>query len=213
MATRKPDERPHRDERARSSSAPGFDPELEEDLAAQLAPERELETELESARADAARNLAAAQHWQAEFENYRKRQERDAVAQRARAGERIVTELLPVIDDLDRAIEHTIANATVGGELEHLLKGVEMVRARIISVFEKEGVEVVDPFGATFDPNLHHAVGQREDPELPEHTVIEVYQKGFVLGGRVLRPAMVIVSTGGPETAPAGSGGPSGDAE
>lgn len=154
--------------------------------------------ELEAARDEAARNLASAQKWQAEFENYRKRQERDAIDVRARAGERIVTELIPVLDDVDRAIEHTVASAASGGELEHLLSGVEMVRSRILAVFAKEGVEVVDPIGAEFDPHAHHAVGQREDAEVPENTVVEVYQKGYLMGGRVVRPAMVIVSAGGP---------------
>jgi molecular chaperone GrpE len=188
----------HRDEERAPKVTPGTDPELEEDLGALLDAERDAEALLDAARDEAARNLASAQKWQAEFENYRKRQERDLAEMRGRAGERIVTELIPVLDDLDRAIEHTVASAASGGELDHLLSGVEMVRARILSVFEKGGVEVVDPFGAEFDPHLHQAVGQREDPELPEHTVVEVYQKGYLMGGRVVRPAMVIVSAGGP---------------
>jgi molecular chaperone GrpE len=195
---RSPFDRARDDDRA-PKAAPGTDPELVDDLGAMLAAGRDAEAELDAARDEAARNLAAAQKWQAEFENYRKRQERDLADMRGRAGERIITELIPVLDDLDRAIEHTVASAASGGELEHLLAGVEMVRTRILGVFAKEGVEVIDPFGAAFDPNLHHAVGQREDAELPEHTVVEVYQKGYLMGGRVVRPAMVMVSAGGPE--------------
>jgi molecular chaperone GrpE len=195
---RSPFDKPRDDERA-PKATPIPDPELEEDLGALLGAERDIESQLDAARDEAARNLAAAQKWQAEFENYRKRQERDLADMRVRAGERIVAELIPVLDDLDRAIEHTVASAASGGELEHLLSGVEMVRTRILSVFEREGVQVVDPFGAAFDPNLHHAVGQREDPEVPENTVVEVYQKGYLMGGRVVRPAMVMVSAGGPE--------------
>jgi molecular chaperone GrpE len=178
--------------------APGTDPELESDLRALLDVESGAEAALDSARDEAARNLASAQKWQAEFENYRKRQERDLADMRSRAGERIVTELIPVLDDLDRAIAHTVASAASGVELDHLLAGVEMVRSRIVGVFEKEGVEVIDPLGAEFDPNMHHAVGQRDDATVPEHTVVEVYQKGYVMAGRVVRPAMVIVSAGGP---------------
>ena len=196
-AQRDPFHTPRRDERASEAPSP-LDPELEEDLGAQLDAERDTSAELTAAREEAARNLATAQRWQADFDNYRKRQERDLADMRSRAGERIVLELLPVLDDLDRAIDHTVASAASGTELDHLLAGVEMVRTRILGVFEKEGVEVVDPFGAAFDPQLHHAVGQREDADLPEHTVVEVYQKGYVLGGRVIRPAMVLVSTGGP---------------
>jgi len=193
---------PRQEKRASEVREPGIDPELVEDLGAQLAPERVEEADLAAAREEAERNLAAARHWQAEFENYRKRQERAAADQRARATERIVTELLPVLDDLERAIEHTIASAASGEELEQLLKGVEMVRDRIVGVFAKEGVEVIDPFGAHFDPHEAQAVGQREDAELPDHTVVEVYQKGYRLGGRVVRPATVIVSTGGPSGSP-----------
>jgi molecular chaperone GrpE len=195
---RSPFDKARDDERA-PKVRPGIDPELVEDLGALLVDDGDLEARLDEARDEAARNLASAQKWQAEFENYRKRQERDLSEMRGRAGERIVTELIPVLDDLDRAIEHTVASAASGGELEHLLSGVEMVRTRILAVFAKEGVEVIDPFGAEFDPNLHQAVGQREDAELFEQTVVEVYQKGYLMSGRVVRPAMVIVSAGGPE--------------
>jgi molecular chaperone GrpE len=194
---RSPFEGARGDERAQGSDA-GIDPELVEDLGAMLDAEMEPSAELEAARDEAARNLATAQKWQAEFENYRKRQERDAADVRGRAAERIVTELIPVLDDLDRAIAHTVASAASGGELDHLLAGVEMVRTRILTVFAKEGVEVIDPLGTAFDPNLHQAVGQREDADAPEHTVLEVYQKGYLMAGRVVRPAMVMVSAGGP---------------
>ena len=167
---RSPFESARDDERAPRSDA-GIDPELVEDLGAMLDAEMEPSAELESARDEAARNLATAQKWQAEFENYRKRQERDAADARVRAAERIVTELIPVLDDLDRAIAHTVASSSSGDELEHLLAGVEMVRTRVLTVFAKEGVEVVDPIGAEFDPNVHQAVGQREDAAVPEHTV------------------------------------------
>lgn len=182
----------------RPSKQPRLDPELEEDLGAQIEAGLTVSAELEAARAEADRNLAAAQRWQAEFENYRRRQERDQIEMRSRASQRIVEELLPVLDDLDRAIDHTVASAASGGELDQLLTGVEMVRTRILGVFATEGVTVVDPFGQPFDPHMHQAVAERPDPGLPEHTVVEVYQKGYVLGGRVIRPATVVVSAGGP---------------
>jgi len=196
-APRDPFKRPRDDERA-SEASPRLDPELDEDLGAQFGAERDASAELQAARDEAARNLQTAQRWQADFENYRKRQERDLADMRTRAGERIVLELLPVLDDLDRTIDHTVASSASGTELEHLLSGVEMVRTRILNVFSKVGVEVIDPFGAAFDPHRHQAVGEREDAEVPEHTVVEVYQKGYGLGGRIIRPAMVIVSVGGP---------------
>lgn len=180
-----PDKKKHE-----TKAEPQVDPELEEDLAAMP----DLEAELEVAREDAARNLAAAQRWQAEFENFRKRQTAQAADHVTRAGQRIVEELLPVLDNLERAIDHTVR----GGDLEHLVKGVESVHAQIMGVFTKEGVEVIDPFAQAFDPTMHQAVNQVEDPEVPESTVVEVFQKGYLMSGRVVRPAMVVVSTGGP---------------
>ncbi|PKQ20217.1 MAG: nucleotide exchange factor GrpE [Actinobacteria bacterium HGW-Actinobacteria-6] len=174
---------------------PGIDPVLVEDLGAEFDLRGDnLERELEAARTEAAGHLETAQRLQAEFENYRRRVTRDQGDLVARAGQRIVEDLLPVLDNLERAIDHT----TAGGDLEQLLKGVEMVHQQVIDVFGKEGVEVIDPFGAEFDPQLHHAVSQREDLEVPDGTVLDVFQKGYSLGGRVVRPAMVVVSTGGP---------------
>jgi molecular chaperone GrpE len=189
--TARRDSHPARD--GRGPEVP-IDPELVEDLGPQLAPDRDMPAKLEAARADAARNLEAAARWQAEFENFRRRQSALASDQAARAGERVVERLLPVIDDLERTIDHTIA----GGDLAHLLAGVEMVDRQLVAVLEREGVEVIDPFGAEFDPHLHQAVSQREDAGVPDHTVLEVLQKGYSMPGRVLRPAMVVVSTGGP---------------
>jgi molecular chaperone GrpE len=187
MTPRKPHPEHDREKRV-PQAPPQLDTEREEDLGALL----------EAARDEAGRNLAAAQRWQAEFENYKRRQERDSVETRARAGQRMVEELLPVLDDLDRTIDHTVASTASGTELEHLLTGVEMVRSRILGVFESEGVTVIDPFGQAFDPHMHQALAERADPDLPEHTVVEVYQKGYAMGGRVIRPATVVVSTGGP---------------
>lgn len=172
-----------------------LDPELEDDLAALLTPERQAEAELAAAREEAARNLVVAQRWQAEFENFRKRQAALAEEQALRAGERIIERLLPAIDDLERAIDHAITS----GDAEDIVKGVESVHTQLLDVLAKEGVDVLDPFGEAFDPNVHHAVSQREDPGLAEHTVVEVFQKGYRMHGKVLRPAMVVVSSGGPE--------------
>jgi molecular chaperone GrpE len=178
--------RPHND---------AVDQELVDDLGAGFDLRGDnVERELEAARAEAAGHLETAQRLQAEFENYRRRVTRDQADLVARAGKRIVEELLPVLDNLERAIEHT----TAGGDLEHLLTGVEMVHQQVLGVFGKEGVEVIDPFGAEFDPEVHQAVGQREDTGVPDNTVVEVFQKGYILGGRVIRPATVIVSSGGP---------------
>lgn len=174
----------HVDEGA-AGGARGGDPELVDgDLAA----------ELELAQRQASEHLDLARRVQAEFENFRKRMQREHADACARAGQRVIEELLPVLDNLERAIDHV----TAGGEVGDLLKGVELVHSQIIDVFRKEGVEVDDPFGKAFDPMKEQAVGQREDAEVPEGTVVDVYQKGYLMNGKCIRPAMVVVSTGGP---------------
>lgn len=174
-----------------------LDPELVSDLGPELEMRGDqLLAELEEARAEAARNLEAAQRAQAEFENFRKRMSRDHAEAVKRAGERIIANLLPVVDNLERAIDHV----TAGGDRNDLLSGVEMVLGQMLDVLAKEGVEQVDPFGQPFDALKHQAVGQKEDPEVPEGTVVEVYHKGYELHGRTIRSAAVIVSTGGPHS-------------
>lgn len=179
----------------RNKDNDAVDPELRDDLGAEFDLRGDnLERELEAARTEAAGHLETAQRLQAEFENYRRRVTRDQGDLVARAGKRIIEEFLPVVDNLERAIDH----ATAGGDLEHLLAGVELVQQQVIGVFAREGVDVIDPFGSEFDPQVHQAIGQREDVDVPDNTVVEVFQKGYVLGGRVIRPATVIVSSGGP---------------
>ncbi|KAF0208281.1 MAG: nucleotide exchange factor GrpE [Actinomycetota bacterium] len=176
------------------ASAP-FDPELVADLGAEFDLRGDnVERELEAARTEAAGHLETAQRLQAEFENYRRRVTREQADSVARAGKRIVEELLPVLDNLERAIAHT----TAGGDLAQLVTGVGMVHQQVLDVFGKEGVEIIDPLGEEFDPQFHQAVGQHEDVSVPDNSVVEVLQKGYLLGGRVVRPAMVIVGSGGP---------------
>ena len=180
---------------ASKSPNTSVDPELVEDLGLEFELRGDvLEDELEAARAEAAECRDRALRAQAEFENFRKRITREREEERRRAGERLVGELLPVIDSLERAVDHT----TVGGELEQLRAGVAAVHTQLLGVLSKEGVDVIDPFGQHFDPNTQQAVSQQEDTEVAEGTVVDVFQKGYALGGRVIRPAMVVVSSGGP---------------
>jgi len=172
-----------------------LDPELRDDLGAEFELRGDqLEAALDEARAQANEHLETARRVQADFENYRKRVAREQADAVKRAGERIVLEMLPLVDNLERAIDHAAADAT-GKEL---IEGVEMVLGQMLDVLAKEGTTQVDPLGQRFDAMKHQAVGQREDAEVPDSTVVEVYQKGYEMHGRVIRPAMVIVATGGP---------------
>jgi molecular chaperone GrpE len=123
----------------------------------------------------------------AEFENYRKRVARDQESLVARAHERLVKELLPVLDDLERALEAAEAH-----EEAKLEDGVRLVHRSLAAALSKEGLDEIPTEGA-FDPHVHEALlSQPSDAE--EGTVIEVLQKGYRLGDRVLRPARVVVA-------------------
>ena len=131
---------------------------------------------------------------QAEWDNYRKRTEAARSAERVRAAESLVTDLLPVLDDLERAIKH----AKDSGEGGSLTEGVEAIQGKLLQTLGKHNVVRIEAQGQPFDALQHQAVGTVEDDSVYEETVVEVYQQGYVLGERVLRPAMVVTSTGGP---------------
>ena len=139
--------------------------------------------------------LDALQRSQAEFANYRKRMARDQASLVARAAERLVTELLPVLDDLERALE--AANEHEEAKLED---GVRLVHRSLESLLEREGLEAI-PTEGTFDPHVHEAL-LSQPSEAEEGSVIEVLQKGYRLGDRVLRPARVVVAAAMPAEEP-----------
>ena len=129
---------------------------------------------------------------QAEFENSRKRlQNRQAEAVK-QASARVIKNMIPSLDDLEYAEKHAVES---GRESE--AKGIRAIAEKMLEAFKKEGVTVIDPLGKPFDHNCCNAVQMVTDPEQPDQTVVQVLQKGYELNGVVLRPAMVIVSTGG----------------
>ena len=126
--------------------------------------------------------LGDLQRVQAEFENYRKRMMRDQAETAARAKAILIESLLPVIDNFERAIEHG-----EGGE------GVRLVFKELESVLQAAGLEEIAAEGNPFDPHIHEAVESRVDPGVTQPTVGEVHRRGFKVGDRVIRPAMVVV--------------------
>ncbi len=131
---------------------------------------------------------------QAEWDNYRKRTAEEASEMRVRAAEKLMGDLLPVLDDFERAIAHADANGETG-----LLDGVKAISSKLSDALSKHGLEAIDPAGEAFDALEHQAVGQVDDSSVPDETVAQVYQKGYRLGKKVVRPAMVTISTGGPK--------------
>jgi molecular chaperone GrpE len=130
--------------------------------------------------------LELAQRAQADFENYRKRAAREAAAAGERAKSGLVRELLPIVDNLERALK-----SAEEGE-QHLAEGVRLVHSELIAVLERNGVEQFDPAGDKFDPSEHEALSVREDGE--PGLVLDVVEKGYRANGTVLRPARVVVS-------------------
>src|SRR5215210_4308723 len=130
--------------------------------------------------------LALAQRIQADFENYRKRAAREAAAAGERAKSGLVRELLPIVDNLERAL----ASAEDGEQ--HLAEGVKLVHSELIAVLERNGIEQFDPSGDKFDPSEHEALSVRNEGE--SGLVVDVVEKGYRSNGSVLRPARVVVS-------------------
>lgn len=153
--------------------------------------------EIEAAKAEAADSSDRLVRLQADWDNYRRRTATERLDEKARATEKLVVNLLPVIDDLERAVAHATASADDDANLSQFVDGVEAVRTKMVDVLAKEGVDVIDPAGEPFEPLSHQAVGRVEDKDVFEETVRDVYQKGYRMGGKVIRPAMVTVTYGG----------------
>ena len=130
---------------------------------------------------------------QAEWDTYRRRTKEQAALEKTRASEKLLEQLIPVIDDLERSIAYAKDNGEAG-----LLGGVEAIATKLGEVCRKDGLEEIFPKGEPFDALSAQAVATVEDKEAFDETIAEVLQKGYKIGKKVLRPAMVSVTTGGP---------------
>ncbi|CAN5659330.1 nucleotide exchange factor GrpE [soil metagenome] len=149
----------------------------EEDLAAVAA-------ELDQTRRERDEYLESLRRLKAEFENSRKRQERELTQIRERASENLVTELLPVLDNLDRALD---SEGDIRG-------GVQATREQLAEILEREGLSLVASDGQHFDPNVHEAVMGQPTEEHEEGTILQTFERGYVLNGKSIRPAKVVVA-------------------
>lgn len=130
---------------------------------------------------------------QAEALNARRRSEQDVEKARKFALERFSGDLLPVVDNLERSLE---ASSVEGAEIQVITEGVDLTLKSLLEVLKKFQVEVVDPVGEPFDPQLHQAMSMLESADVEPNSVLHVMQKGYTLNGRLLRAAMVTVSKG-----------------
>ncbi|WP_315806860.1 MULTISPECIES: nucleotide exchange factor GrpE [unclassified Bradyrhizobium] len=141
----------------------------------------------------------------AEMENLRKRTAREVADARMYGITGFARDVLDIADNLQRALDAVPAEARAAADpgLKALIEGVELTERSLHNTLEKNGVKKLDPSGQKFDPNFHQAMYEVPDPSVPSGTVVQVVQAGYTIGERVLRPALVGVSKGGPKAAPA----------
>jgi molecular chaperone GrpE len=156
--------------------------------------EASLDEELSQLQEDLLAARDAALRAQADAQNVKRRAEQDVEKARKFALERFASDLLPVVDNLERALEAASGDDEA---IKPIAEGVELTLKSFIDVLGKNKVDVVDPQGEPFDPNLHQAITMIENKEVEPNTVTAVMQKGYSLNGRLIRPAMVMVSKGG----------------
>ena len=169
------------------------DEEDEDDVEAVMAAEVEEDTiaaDLAKARAEAESYLDDLRRLQADFDNYRKRTLREQTARAASASQALVTRLLPVLDNFERAV----SAAEQSRDFDGMLKGVEMVLGTLRGVLEGEGLVKIEAEGKPFDPERHEAVIAVEQEDSEPGMVVDIVRAGYELGGKVLRPAMVKVA-------------------
>jgi len=160
-------------------------PENTEQLSAEI---EALEKQLEEAESKASEYKDGWMRSQAEFQNYRKRIERDNEMTYAFMKGDIIKKVLPVLDDLERALQNRPSNSGAW------VSGIELIQKKLLSILEAEGVKRIDAVGAVFDPNFHEAISHEPIVGVQSGHVIAVVQNGYMLGERVIRPALVRVA-------------------
>ncbi len=187
----------------------GLNPEAEAVNEAAAAAEESAVDPVEALMAENAELKDRALRTMAEMENLRRRTEKEVKDARQYAVSGFARDMLTVSDNLSRALEalpeDDRKNADAG--VASLIEGVEMIERDLLNQLEKNGVRKLEPEGQKFDPNFHQAMFEVPNTEVPNNTVVQVVQAGYVIGECVLRPAMVGVSKGGPKEAPKADAG------
>jgi molecular chaperone GrpE len=190
--------RPDADEQSHSPAEESVETAASGASADEPAPPPSVEEELTASREEAAKNRDLYLRTLADLDNFRKRTQREKEELSRFANENLLRELLPVLDNLERAIEHARGDQGGGG----ILQGVEMTLGQFAKVLEKCGVKAVVTIGEPFDTARHEAIGQEETSEQPPQTVVRELQKGYLLNDRLLRPAMVLLAKAPAPTEP-----------
>jgi molecular chaperone GrpE len=152
---------------------------------------KDLEEKLAEVQAEADENKDRLLRLAAEFENYKKRSGREMEDLKKYASENLIRQLLTVVDNLERAIESASGD---NQKDQSVVDGVSLTLAEVMKILEKHHVNPIESLGTPFDPTFHQAMSQEESGDHPANTVIQEYQKGYMIHDRLLRPAMVVVS-------------------
>ena len=177
-----------------ANEAGELDAELEQAAAEAVASAIEESEELAAAKTEAADWQDKYVRLHAEWDTYRRRMTEQREAEKVRATEKLMESLIPVLDDFARTVDYAETNGETG-----LLGGVKAVQTKLSDTLAKGGLVVISPAGEAFDALECQAVGTVDDPSVPDETVAQVYQPGYKMGTKVIRPAMVTITTGGPK--------------
>jgi molecular chaperone GrpE len=177
---------------------PQAEPANGADTEANAAPQADPVAVLEAEKADLKDKLL---RLMADMENLRRRTEREVADARTYAVANFARDMLNVADNVRRAIESVPeeAKASAEGAFKGLIDGIDLTERDLLKTLERHGVKQLDPQGQKFDPNVHQAMFEVPNPDVPNGTVVQVVQSGYVIGERVLRPALVGVAKGGPK--------------
>jgi molecular chaperone GrpE len=181
-----------------SDGSPAAEPAVSPEAVPAPKPSTSLDRELAEAKDRLLRTLA-------DMDNMRKRTEREVADARVYGISTFARDILGVADNMHRAMQalDDELRAKADEATKALLEGVELTERELMNVLEKHGVKRIEPLGQKFDPNRHQAMFEVEDASLPSGSVVQVMQAGYLIGERVLRPALVAVSKGGAKAAPA----------
>jgi len=169
---------------------------VELSLAADAVKETEVSTgdagaaELDKARQEAAENYDKYLRLAAEFENYKKRAQRERTDLLNYGTESLIRDILPTLDGLERAVDHSEKS----GDFTTFVEGLKLIHGNLLAALKKNGVEHITAQGETFDPHYHEAMMTVETGQYPSNTVVDEYEKGYLLNGRLLRPSKVSVA-------------------
>jgi molecular chaperone GrpE len=152
--------------------------------------QEDVQAELEKSKIEAAENYDKFLRISAELENYKKRAARDKADAINYGTERLIKDILPIIDSLERALDH----ASGAADFDAFVEGLQLIYEKLCSTLEKHGVERLEAVGKDFDPNYHEAMLQVSSEEYDDNKVVEEFERGYLLNGRLIRPVKVSVS-------------------